>query len=139
MKTVSLKRTAAEKKVEGSAEGSSPGYETEDGADLHLEGSHIKKMDDKLENEAHMASLPHGHEIRFEGVGTVHRTSDGPEGGRMHIKVHRMGAEYDAPREEEGGLRGEIEKNTQDSDKRAEVKGAAKGKKVAEQANKTTE
>lgn len=126
MKMVSLKRTAAEKKAENSAEGVDDIDDSRDGADLHLEGPHMEKMGVD-------STLPHGHPITLHAEGVVHRSSDGPEGGRMTIRVHKAGAEYDAPKEEkEKSLRGEIEKNTADSDKGAMSKAAAKGAKIAE-------
>lgn len=133
MKMVSLKRTAAEKKAEGSADGMSNSVDdSRDGADLHLEDNHMEKM-------GISPNLPHGHPITLHAEGTIHRASDGPEGSRMTIRVHKAGAEYDDPKEQEGGLRGEIEKNTQDADKKALTKPAAKGKDVPEQDNKTVQ
>jgi len=128
VKMVSLKRTAAEKKADNSAEGRADGYETEDGADLHLDGSHLKKMDEKGETTAPISSLPHGHEVHFEGHGTIHRTSDGPEGGRVHIKVHRLGADYDDPKgeREEGSVRDNLERSAEASERKTEAKEKAK-------------
>ena len=130
MKTHSLKRTGAEKAASKDALGSPSLSTDEDGADLHLEGDHLKKMDVD-------AGLPHGHDVTFQGHGTVHRSSDGPEGGRMHIKVHRMGMEYDEPQDEkEKSLRSEISKNTEESETKRDTK---KFTKKAAKADETGE
>src|ERR1700733_9715788 len=101
MKMANLKRTAAEKNAEKDA-GAEPSSidDSADGADLHLEDHHMEKM-------GISPTLPHGHPITLHAEGTVHRSSDGPEGGRMTIRVHKAGAEYDEPHEEkEKSLRG---------------------------------
>lgn len=129
MKLVSLKRTKDDKAAEG-RDGAVPSSidDSRDGADLHLESDHMEKMGID-------PGLPHGHPISIEAHGTVHRSSDGPEGGRMQIRLHKMGADYDKPKgDEDNALRGEIEKNTKDSDKKAGTKAAAKGGNIPEKA-----
>lgn len=121
MKMVSLKRSAADKKAEKDARAEPSGIDDSmDGADLHLEDHHMEKM-------GISPTLPHGHPITLHAEGTIHRSSDGPEGGRMTIHVHKAGADYDEPQaEREGSLRGEIEKNTRDEDAKAVTRAAAK-------------
>lgn len=117
VKMVSLKRTKDDKSAENRS-GAMPSTidDSPDGADLHLEGDHLKKMGID-------STLPHGHKIRIEGEGTVHRSSDGPEGGRMSIKLHKAGAEYDEPREKrDASLRDELKKNTKDADEKVSAK-----------------
>lgn len=124
MKLVSLKRTKDDKAAEGRG-GAMPSTidDSPDGADLHLEGDHLKKMGVD-------STLPHGHKIRIEGEGTVHRSSDGPEGGRMQIKLHRAGAEYDEPKERaEKSLRDDLEKNTKGSEDKREAGEKARAEK----------
>jgi hypothetical protein len=137
MKMVSLKRSKADREAEKNA-GAEPSTidDSRDGADLHLEDHHMEKM-------GISPTLPHGHPITLHAEGVVHRSSDGPEGGRMTIRVHKAGAEYDEPRDErESGLRGEIEKNTEESEtrrdpKRFTNKSADKGKELKEPTEKT--
>lgn len=125
VKMVNLKRTASERKAEDDAGGMDHLSENEDGADLHLRGEHIKRMDEKGELEAPMNSLPHGHPVEFSGHGTVHRTSDGPEGGNVHIKVHKLGMDYDEPNEaKHGSIRDDLEKSATASQNKSVAKDA---------------
>jgi hypothetical protein len=137
MKMVSLKRSKADKDVSKDAGAMlSTIDDSQDGADLNLEDHHMEKM-------GISPTLPHGHPISLHAEGTVHRSSDGPEGGRMTIRVHKAGAEYDEPAaEKEGSLRGEIEKNTEESETKGDKKKFTnkaddKGKALKEPVEKT--
>lgn len=136
MKMVSLKRSKADKDASKDA-GAMPSSidDSADGADLHLEDHHMEKM-------GISPTLPHGHPITLHADGTVHRSSDGPEGGRMSIRIHKAGADWEEPAEEkEKSLRGEIEKNTEQSETKRDgkkfTKAADKGKELKEPAEKT--
>lgn len=122
MKMVNLKSKAIDKSAENSALGAPELSTNNDGADLHLKGEHMKQMgvDD---------GLPHGHNVTLQAHGTVHRSESGPDGGRMHIKLHKMGMEYDEPH---GKREGSIRDDLKASETKSEAKQVAKdAKKVA--------
>lgn len=125
MKMVSLKTKAIDSDASNRALGAPELSTNNDGASLHLEGEHMKAMGID-------EGLPHGHPVTIEATGTVHRSESGPEGGRMHIKLHKMGMEHDPVKEKEGSLRGDLEKSTTASETKSEAKQVAKDAKRVE-------
>lgn len=130
MKMVTLKSKAIDKDVSKNALGAPELSTNNDGADLHLEGEHMKQMgvDD---------GLPHGHNVTVQAHGTVHRSESGPEGGRMHIKLHKMGMEYDEPHgKREGSIRDDIKDSASKSDRKSESDFAKREFKKVDMAKK---
>lgn len=110
MKMHSLKTKAIDSAAENRALGAPELSTNNDGASLHLEGEHMKAMGVD-------EGLPHGHPVTIEATGTVHRSESGPEGGRMHVKLHKMGMEYDEPKDKkERSLKDDLKKSMNDSE-----------------------
>ena len=109
VKMVSMKRTAADKKAESSADGMLGRGTDRDGVHVHLDHHHIQKMG--------LDRMPQaGDEVEFAGKGKVvsAHTSDDGDGPRHHmtLMLHRAGVESkgeDADERREG-LREDIEK-----------------------------
>lgn len=120
MKMVKLKSEPMDSAVSNRALGAPDLSTNNDGADLHINGEHLKQlgMDD---------GLPHGHDITVTAHGTVHRSESGPDGGRMHVKLHKMGVDYDEPKErKERSLRDDLNDSTKKSEHKADDKAAKK-------------
>lgn len=142
VKMVSLKKSAADRKAEKTAMGSTAtpeaGYPEDQGVSVHLDHHHLMKM-------GVGGDLKSGHKVSLEGEGTVERseTRSTPEGERhsASIRLHRGGIEHEGEEkaEERGEIRTEIQKAAAGSERAAADKAASRdatkadsGKKIAE-------
>lgn len=139
---ISLRKTAADRKAEKSAmEARTRSYASDGdgdgddhgGPEVHLEASHLKKLG------AHEHELPEGHEIHFVGHVVSHQL--GHENGEPtgHARVRLVEAGTEIPEAKDGGLRGELEKNTEDFERKSAEKAEKRGLKKAEAGEKEPE
>lgn len=135
VKMVSLRKTKQDRQAEDrameariSSHPDDPDGDGDDhgGPEIHLDASHLKKLG------AHEQQLPEGHEIHFKGRVVSHTIGHEHGEPTSHARVRLIEGGTDIPEQTSGGLRAELEKNTQSSERKAaetaERRSAAKAK-----------